>query len=170
MCPNGSFSGNWESWNFLDTFNHSKNILRRKNVCLTVRTFLFFFRKIVLLYLNRCKTSLNKDKLVLFFPPERWVHGQKRLRAITVLLTVWHACKKNSKKFEKCVGFSTSRSERVKNRDQVGSSTNRRYLYSILWLGNGYVVNVYIDITTQVMYEELQKHAVLDGILDFILI
>ena len=39
LCLKGVFSGNWESWNFLDTFNHSKNIFKRKNIFLTVRTF-----------------------------------------------------------------------------------------------------------------------------------
>ena len=49
LCLKGVFSGNWESWNFLDTFNHSKNIFKRKNIFLTVRTFFWlFFRKFLL--------------------------------------------------------------------------------------------------------------------------
>ena len=42
-----------------------------------------------------------------------WTNPSETLRAIRGLLTVWHACKKTMKKFEKCVGFLTSRSERA---------------------------------------------------------
>ena len=80
---------------FLDTFNHKKNILKRKEKIICVLNF-FFFWKNLLLYFNRCKTSYNKDKLVLLFPPERCVHGQtppKSWEQSEWLLTVWHVCK-----------------------------------------------------------------------------
>ena len=46
LCLKGSSSGNWESWNFLDTFNHSRNILKRKNIFLQCAHFFgLYFEK-----------------------------------------------------------------------------------------------------------------------------
>ena len=70
------------------------------------------------LTVHMCKTSYNKDKVVLFFPPERWVHGQthpKIWEQSYDYFSVAAAClQKKLKKFENSVGFSTSRSETVK--------------------------------------------------------
>ena len=42
---------------------------KEKNTFLTVHTLFFtFFRNMLLVNMNRCKMSYNKDKLVLFFP------------------------------------------------------------------------------------------------------
>ena len=79
---------------------------KKKNICNSAYTFLAFFFKILLVFLNRCKTI--EDKLV--FSPRKtssWTNPSENLRAFRWL------CNKNSKKLENCVGFSTSRSERV---------------------------------------------------------
>ena len=103
-----AFHGVQICWNFFNVL-FSFKVRRKKMVSklfLTVRTlFWTFFSKNFTLFLNRCKTcyiQYTKDKLFMFFPPERWVHGHwtnpsENLIAIRWLLTVWHVCEKNRK-------------------------------------------------------------------------
>ena len=62
-----------------------------------------------------CKTSYNKDKWVLFFPQkdESMDKPLRKSESNQMIINSVACMQKNSKKFENCVGFSTSRSERA---------------------------------------------------------
>ena len=63
-----------------------------------------------------CKTSYNEDKLILFFSPEIWGYGHPlwKYESNKMIINSVAISAKKLKKFGNCVGFSNSRSERVK--------------------------------------------------------